>query len=280
MASVGTTWRYIKARVAGRVEERMDPAIQIEQAVDDARKQDAEFRMQAARVIANRTEVQMQLDRAVDRAATLKEQAGQALRQADAAAQAGDVAAVDKWTRSAQTLAMQLESAESLVETLMTQYRAATEQAEIAKEQVNQNALRLDELTARRLELLGKLEQAKMQERVNATLETLSRPVDTGGPTLREIEDKIDRRMALASAHAELAQSSVTSGQVEIDRAMREVAANARLTSLRQELGIEAPAAAAEIERPAAPALEGGANGDGADAEASEAGSAEKPAEG
>ena len=170
MASVGTTWRYIKARVAGRVEERMDPAIQIEQAVDDARKQDAEFRMQAARVIANRTEVQMQLDRAVDRAATLKEQAGQALRQADAAAQAGDAAAVDKWTRSAQTLAMQLESAESLVETLKTQYRAATEQAEIAKEQVNQNALRLEELTAKRLELMGKLEQAKMQERVNATL--------------------------------------------------------------------------------------------------------------
>ena len=90
---------------------------------------------------------------------------------------------------------------------------------------------------------MGKLEQAKMQERVNATLVTLSRPVDTGGPTLREIEDKIDRRMALASAHAELAQSSVTSGQVEIDRAMREVAANARLASLRQELGIEAPAA-------------------------------------
>jgi phage shock protein A len=279
MASVGNTWRYIKTRVAGRVEERMDPAIQIEQAVDDARKQDAEFRMQAARVIANRTEVQMQLDRAVDRAATLKEQAGQALRQADAGAQAGDAGAVDKWTRAAQTLAMQLESSESLVETLKTQYRAATEQAEIAKEQVNQNALRLEELTARRLELMGKLEQAKMQERVNATLATLSRPVDTGGPTLREIEDKIDRRMALASAHAELAQSSVTSGQVEIERAMREVAANQRLTSLRQELGIEVPAPAAEIERPASPALEAGANGGSGDAETVDAEPAEKPAD-
>jgi phage shock protein A len=244
MASVGNAWRYLKTRVARGVEDRMDPAIQIEQAVDDARRQDAEFRMQAARVIANRTEVQMQLDKAVDRAATLKEHAGHTLREADAAARAGDGPAVEKWTRQAQTIALQLESAESLVETLKTQYRAATEQAEIAKEQVNQNALRLEELTARRLELLGKLEQAKMQERVNATLATLSRPIDTGGPTLGEIEDKIDRRMALASAHAELADASVTSSQIEIERSMRELAANQRLAELRQELGLEAPSAA------------------------------------
>ncbi len=86
--------------------------------------------------------------------------------------------------------------------------------------------------------------------------------------------------MALASAHAELAQSSVTSGQVEIEQAMREVAANSRLASLRQELGIEAPAAAAEIERPESPALEAGANGGSAEAETAEAEPAEKPAEG
>jgi phage shock protein A len=260
MSSVGNAWRYLKTRVATRVEERMDPAIQIEQAVDDARRQDAEFRMQAARVIANRTEVQMQLDRAVDRAVTLKEHAGQALRELDRSASAGDAAGVDKWTHQAQRLAMQLESAEALVETLKTQYRAATEQAEIAKEQVNQNALRLEQLTAKRLELLGKLEQAKMQERVNATLAALSRPVDTG-ISLGEIEDKIDRRMALASAHAELADGSGAGSELEIERAMQEIAANTRLQNLRRELGLEAPAAAAEIERPDAPALEAETDG-------------------
>ncbi len=254
-SSVGNAWRYFKTRVATRVEERMDPAIQIEQAVDEARKQDAEFRRQAARVIANRTEVQMQLDRAVDRANTLKEHAGQALRELDRSARAGDAAAVDKWTHQAQKLAMQLESAEGLVETLKTQYRAATEQAELAKEQVNQNALRLEELTAKRLELLGKLEQAKMQERVNTTLAALSRPVDTG-VSLGEIEDKIDRRMALASAHAELAEDSGLGSELEIQRSMREIAANSRLQSLRRELGLEAPDGAAEIARPDAPALE------------------------
>jgi phage shock protein A len=275
--SVGNAWRYLKTRVATRVEERMDPAVQIEQAVQEARKQDAEFRMQAARVIANRTEVQMQLDRAVDRAATLKEHTGQALHEADGAARSGDAAGVDKWTHQAQALAMQLESAESLVDTLKMQYRAATEQAEIAKEQVNQNALRLEHLTARRLELLGKLEQAKMQERVNSTLATLSRPMDTGGPTLREIEDKIDRRMALASAHAELAETSTTSGQMEIERAMREMAANSRLQSLRTELGIHAPGTAAEIERPSAPALEAGGNGEPDGAAQAEPAADERP---
>ena len=96
---------------------------------------------------------------------------------------------------------MKLESTETLVEGLKTQYSTATQQAELAKEQVNANALRLQELSAKRMELLGKLEQAKMQEQVNQTLEQLSKPMElNAGPTLKEIEDKINRRMAGASA--------------------------------------------------------------------------------
>jgi len=183
----------------------MKPEVQIEQAMSEARKQDLELRNQAARVIAHRTELQMKLDRAIDDAADARAQAGQALKMADGASTAGDAAEVDKWNRTAQALAMKLETSEQLVDGLKTQYATATEQAELAKEQVNANALRLQELSAKRMELLGKLEQARMQEQVNQTLEQLSKPMEsTAGPTLGEIEDKINRRMANASARAEL----------------------------------------------------------------------------
>jgi phage shock protein A len=244
MGFFSRVWGYIKAAVTGGVERRMKPEVQIEQAMSEARKQDLELRNQAARVIAHRTELQMKLDRAIDDAADARAQAGQALKMADGASTAGDAAEVDKWTRTAQALAMKLETSEQLVDGLKSQYATATEQAELAKEQVNANALRLQELSAKRMELLGKLEQARMQEQVNQTLEQLSKPMETNaGPTLSEIEDKINRRMANASARAELESASIEGAQREVERSLQQVSAQARLDKLREELGLPAPAA-------------------------------------
>jgi phage shock protein A len=239
--------------VTGGVEKRMKPEVQIEQAMSEARKQDLELRNQAARVIAHRTELQMKLDRAIDDAADARAQAGQALKMADGASTAGDAAEVDKWNRTAQALAMKLETSEQLVDGLKSQYATATEQAELAKEQVNANALRLQELSAKRMELLGKLEQARMQEQVNQTLEQLSKPMEsTAGPTLGEIEDKINRRMANASARAELESASIEGAQRDVERSLQQVSAQARLDKLRVELGLPAPASATPAAAPAA----------------------------
>jgi len=256
----------------------MKPEVQIEQAMADARKQDLELRNQAARVIAHRTELQMKLDRAIDDAADARAQAGQALKMSDSASTAGDAAEVDKWNRTAQALAMKLETSEQLVDGLKTQYTTATEQAELAKEQVNANALRLQELSARRMELLGKLEQARMQEQVNQTLEQLSKPMEANaGPTLSEIEDKINRRMANASAHAELESASIEGAQRDVERSLAQTSAQARLDKLREELGLPAPAKAeapAAVEAPAeAPAVEAPAT-DKADEQPAQGGSA------
>jgi phage shock protein A len=257
MGFFARVWGYIKAAVTGGVESRMKPEIQLEQAIADARKQDLALRNQAARVIAHRTEVQMKLDRAIDDAATAREQAGQALRNADAATKAGNAEDVDRWTRAATAIAMKLESAESLVASLKAQYETATHQAELAKTQANDNAMRLQELSAKRMELLGKIEQAKMQEQVNATMAQLSKPVDVSGPTIAEIEDKVNSRMALASAKAELESSSVEGAQRDVERSMAQASAEARLGKLREELGIAAPAAEpAQVEAPAAPVIE------------------------
>ena len=278
MGFFSRTWGYIKALVTGGVEKRMKPEVQIEQAMSEARKQDLELRNQAARVIAHRTELQMKLDRAIDDAADARAQAGQALKMADSATTAGDAAELDKWNRTAQALAMKLETSEQLVDGLKTQYSTATEQAELAKEQVNSNALRLQELSAKRMELLGKLEQAKMQEQVNQTLEQLSKPMEANaGPTLSEIEDKINRRMANASAHAELESASIEGAQRDVERSLAQTSAQARLDKLREELGLPAPAKAeapAAVEAPAeAPAVEAPA-ADKADEQPAQGGSA------
>ena len=106
----------------------------------------------------------------------------------------------------------------------------------------NDNAMRLQELSAKRMELLGKLEQAKMQEQVNQTLEQLSKPMETNaGPTLKEIEDKINRRMAGASARSELESSSIEGAQRDVERSLAQVSAQVRLEKLREELGLPAP---------------------------------------
>jgi phage shock protein A len=234
-------------RTAGRVkaEELMDPAIQIEQALEEARVQDTRLREQAARVIAHRSELQMRLDRAVDTAAGAKENAASALRKADAASAAADAAEVEKWTRVAQSLALELDGQEKLVDGLKAQYETAGGQAELAKQQVSANSMRLKELAGKRMELLGKLEQAKMQEQVNATMADLSKPMESDGPSMQEIEDKINKRMALASAHAELGGiESAAGAKAELERARVESAAAARLDALRTELGMGAGGAA------------------------------------
>jgi phage shock protein A len=103
------------------------------------------------------------------------------------------------------------------------------------------------------MELLGKLEQARMQEQVNQTLEQLSKPMEsTAGPTLGEIEDKINRRMANASARAELESASIEGAQRDVERSLQQVSAQARLDKLRVELGLPAPASATPAAAPAA----------------------------
>ena len=252
MSGLSRFFNYVKTWFSVNAEKRMDPAIQIEQAVADARKQDSELRNQAARVIAHRSEIQMKLDRAIEESATAKGQASEALRRADSATQAGNTTDVGKWTRTAQSIAMKLESSETLVTSLKGQYETATQQAELAKTQVSDNALKVEQLTAKRMELMGKLEQAKMQEQVNKTLENLHRPLDTAAPSIREIEDKINARMAQASGHAELEAGSLEGAQAELERDLRHTSASARLDALRSELGLSEPATPEAIPAPPA----------------------------
>ena len=169
---------------------------------------------------------------------TARETAKQALLKAEEAKNASDAAGVEKWTTAAQSLALKIQAAESNVNGLKSQYEIALQQSEDAKAAVQQNAMRVQELAAKRMELVGKLEQAKMQEAVNSAMETMTASLETEAPSLSKIEDKIEGRLADAKAHTELRGVTPEGAEQELREAVSLAEADAKLEELRKELGI------------------------------------------
>jgi phage shock protein A len=246
-------WGYIKALFRSKAESMMDPEIEIEQAVQEAQRRDQELRNQAAQVVAHRVQLESQIERAAADAGEAKELAKQALIKAQEATSAGDAAAAEKWNRSAQALAMRLQAAENNLNSLKAQYETAVTQAEDAKKAVQQNAMRLQELAAKRMEMLGSLQQAKMQESVNKAMESLTATVGDESVSLSKVEDKIEARRAQAMAHAELREATPEGAEAELRESISVAQADAKLDELRKELGIGGPSAAPAPEAPAAP---------------------------
>ena len=240
-------WAYIKALFTTTAENAMDPKIELEAAINSAKKQDQDLRNQAAKVVAHRTQLESQLEKAADTAGESREMAKQALLKAEGAKNAGDTAGYEKWTQAAQSIAMKLQAAENNLASLKDQYTLAQDQAEQAKTAVQQNAMRLQELSAKRMELLGQLEQAKMQEAVNDAVQTMSASMSDAGPSLDQVESKIERRKAEAMARAELHEATPEGAEAELRQAINVVQADAKLEELKAELGLttatEAPAA-------------------------------------
>jgi phage shock protein A len=231
-------WGYIKAFFRGKAESMMDPEVEIEQAITEARQRDQELRNQAAKVVAHRTQLESQMGRAADDSGEARELAKQALLKAQASTTADDTAGAEKWNRSAQGIAMRLQAAENNLNSLKGQYETAAAQAEAAKRAVQQNAMRLQELAAKRMELLGSLQQAKMQESVNKAMESMSATFDDEAVSLDKVEDKIEARRAEAMAHAELREATPEGAEMELRETISVAQADAKLDELKKELGI------------------------------------------
>lgn len=251
-------WEYIKSWFRIRTEAIKDPEVELEQAITAARKRDQELRNQAARVIAHRTRLEQEIEQAAEDSAEAKEMAKQALLKSDSALKSGNADQGAKWTQAAQTLAMRLQAAESNLESLKKQYALSQAQSDQAKNAVQQNALQLQEMSAKRMELLGKLEQAKMQESVNKAMEAMNATVTDSAPSLAEVEDKIQERMAMASAKTELTSSTPEGAMVELKQSVSLTKADATLDALRAELGlVAAPEEPTAASTPATPETEG-----------------------
>jgi len=231
-------WGYLVTLFRGAAERAMDPEVEVEQAINEARQQDQKLRNQAAQVIAHRTQLEARIESAADDLGEAREMAKQALLRADKAKKAGDTETVGKWTRAAQSLAMKLQAAENNLAGFKEQYGVAVTQAENAKRAVEQNAMRLQELAAKKMELIGRLQQAKMQEAVNKTIESISVSMEVDAPSLDRVEEKITQRLSQAKAKAELREATPEGAEAELREAISVTQADAKLEELRKELGL------------------------------------------
>jgi phage shock protein A len=234
-------WRYLGAKLGVRLEERADPKVQLEQAIREARQEHQRLLEQATNVIANQKQTQLRLDRAMEDYERANASARQALLLGDQEARAGNPDKATSFNQAAEGFASRIVSLEAQVGQLREQLLDSTRASEQAKSAVTQNSAALQKKLAEREQLLSQLDQARMQEQVNKAMRQLSEAVGEDVPTFEEVRTKIERRLARAQAATELSGTTVDAKMLEVEQAQLSAEAQARLGSLRAELGLRAP---------------------------------------
>jgi phage shock protein A len=234
-------WKYLMALFSAKVDEYADPQIQIQQAIEAKQRQHQALNQQAALVIGNQRQLEMRLNRQLADVEKLHVNVRQALTLADQAAASGDTAKATEYTNAAEAFAAQLVTAEQSVEDLKTLHDQSLNAAAEAKKAVEQNAMSLQQDVAEQTKLLSQLEQAKMQEKVRDSLQSMSQLAAPGNtPSLDQVRDKIERRYANALGAAELAQNSVQGRMLEVQRATVQMAGHSKLEQIRASMRGEA----------------------------------------
>ena len=244
-------WKYLMALFDNKIEENADPKIQIEQAIGEAQRQHQELSQQAAAVIGNQRQLEMQLNRRLADVEKLQANTKQALKLADKSRADGDNSKAVEYENAAEAFAAQLVTAEQGVEDTKSLHDQALQQAEQAKQAVERNSMKLQQQVAERSKLLSQLEQAKMQEKVAESLQSMNSLTDGSSPNLDQVREKIERRYSNALGQAELAQNSVQGRMVEVEQAGIQMAGHSRLEQIRAEMG-------GELESGKKPAIEQG----------------------
>jgi phage shock protein A len=234
-------WKYLMALFNAKVDQYADPKVQIQQAIQEAQRQHQALTQQAAQVIGNQRQLEMRLNRQLGDIEKLQVNVRQAVTLADQALAAGDADKATEYNNAAEAFAAQLVTAEQSVEDLKTLHDQSLGAAAQAKKAVEQNANVLQQKLTERSKLLSQLEQAKMQERVSASLQSMSEVGAPGNtPSFDEVRDKIERRYANALGSAELARGSIHGRMLEVEQASVQLAGHSRLEQIRASMRGEA----------------------------------------
>ena len=239
-------WKYLAAKLGGTLEERADPKIQLEQAIAEAHDQHKRLTQQAANVIANQKQTEMRLNRVMEDLEKVSANARQAVMMADQATKSGDTDKAAEYTNAAESFANRMITLESEVEDLKELHFQAAEAADQAKSAVQQNSTALQRKLSERQALLGKIDQANMQQEMNNAMTQLSAAVGEDVPTLDEVRSKVEARYAKAKGMSELQGSSVEGRMVEVEQAAMNMEAQGRLADIKAQLGIGAEAGDAD----------------------------------
>src|SRR5690349_24306663 len=253
-------FKYLMALFGAKIDEYADPKVQIQQAVEEAQRTHQALVQQAAAVIGNQRQLEMKLSRTMGEVEKLQGSARQALVLADQARAQGDPKKATDYENTAQVFATQLVAAEQSMEDMKTLHDQALGAAAQARRAVENNSMVLQQKLAERTKLLSQLEQARMQETIARSLESMSSLAAPGNtPSLDDVRERIERRYANAMGRAELAGNSVEGRMLEVQKSTLDMAGASRLEQIRasmagEQLGGAATQPAVEQGQSAAPA--------------------------
>jgi phage shock protein A len=231
-------WKYFTAKTETRFEASADPKVQLEQAITDAQEQHRRLVEQAANVVANQKQHELQLNRAIEELGKVNASTRQALVMAQDAAQRGDTDKAREYNQTAEAFANRLIATENQVNDLKTLSLQSAQAADQARAAVQQNSLALQQKLAERQKLLSQLDQAKMQEQLNRAMSSLNQTVGADAPSLDQVRAKIEARYARALGSSELSGQTVEARMLEVQQAAMGSEARDRLDQMRVELGI------------------------------------------
>ncbi|MBC2682478.1 PspA/IM30 family protein [Corynebacterium anserum] len=230
-------WKYLMQSLDTKIEENADPNVQIDQAVEAAKKQHAEVTKSAAAVIGNRNQLEMKMHRLQEDAGTLAENARAAIKRADEATAAGDTAKAQEFNQTAEVFASQLVTVEQELSETKKLHAGAVQAAEQAEAQQKQSEMRLQKQMQQVTQLRSQVAQTAMQESVAQSVQQLNGVcADEDVPTLDGVRDKIEQRYARALGAQELVENSVQGRMQEISQAGHDMKASSRLEELRAQM--------------------------------------------
>jgi phage shock protein A len=238
-------WKYFTAKTESRFEASADPKVQLEQAIADAQDQHRRLVEQAANVVANQKQHELQLNRAMEEMGKVNGSTRQALMMAEEAAKKGDADKSREYNQTAEAFANRLIATENQVNDLKTLSLQSAQAADQARAAVQQNSMALQQKLAERQKLLSQLDQAKMQEQLNRAMTSLNQTVDRDAPSLEQVRAKIEARYAKALGTSEVSGQTVEARMLEVQQASMGSEARSRLDTMRAELGLPSAGGAA-----------------------------------
>jgi len=238
---VKRAWRYLEAALERRLEQAADPRVQIEQAIEEAKRQHALLTQQAAEVVGNERELDIRINRALDNIERLKASITQAIRMEDRVRREGDAQKAAHYASAAEAIAGRLAGIEASTELGELRAKAMVASAS-ARRAIEQNAQILRQRLTERSRLLTELEAVRMQERLNAALGSMGELAPAGDvPTLDQVRDKLDQRYARAMGMAEIVSTSIDNRLLEAETSAIEQQGLRRLEQIRKTVKLDEP---------------------------------------
>lgn len=228
----------VKANVNAMLDSAEDPQKMLDQLVRDYTNNIADAESAIAETIGNLRLLERDHEEDVKAAAEWGNKALAASRKADELRRAGNTTDADKFDNLAKIALQRQISEENEAKALAPSIAAQTEVVDKLKDGLNGMKQKLEQLKAKRSELLARAKTAEAQNKVHDAV----RSIDVMDPTseIGRFEDKVRRQEALAAGKAEIAASSLDAQFNQLEDVGELTEVEARLAALKT--GAPAPA--------------------------------------